>query len=164
LATIVLVLLGLAWIPFMKLISDQLYTYLQSVQAYISPPIAAVFLIGILSKRVNARGAMASLLTGLVIGTVRLIAELNKPSLDGWLLAFAEINFLHFALFLFVICAGVLVLVSATAPAPPAAQIAGLTFGGTAAPAMAANARDRRIDVLISAILVAGVVAIWMYF
>jgi hypothetical protein len=31
---------GLAWIPMMKLISGQLYQYLQSVQAYISPPIA----------------------------------------------------------------------------------------------------------------------------
>ena len=51
----VLVGFGLAWIPFMKQISGQLYQYLQSVQAYISPPIAAVFLLGILWPRVNAK-------------------------------------------------------------------------------------------------------------
>jgi SSS family solute:Na+ symporter len=107
---------------------------------------------------------MAALLTGLVIGTARLIAELNKHHLDGLLLAFADINFLHFALFLFLICSAVLVVVSATAPPPPAAQIAGLTFGGTAAPTFAANTRDRRMDLFISAILVACVVAIWLYF
>ncbi len=163
-STALLVVLGLLWIPLMKQISGQIYQYLQSVQAYISPPIAAVFLIGILSKRVNARGAMAALLTGLVIGTARLIAELNKQHLDGLLLAFAEINFLHFALFLFLICSAVLVVVSATAPPPPAAQIAGLTFGGTAAPTFAANTRDRRMDRLISAILVACVIGIWLYF
>jgi SSS family solute:Na+ symporter len=163
-STAFLVVLGLLWIPLMKLISGQIYQYLQSVQAYISPPIAAVFLIGILSRRVNARGAMAALLTGLVIGTARLIAELNKHHLDGFLLGFAEINFLHFALFLFVLCSVVLVLVSATAPPPAPTQIEGLTFGGTAAPAIAGSARDRRIDILVSAILVACVVAIWLYF
>jgi SSS family solute:Na+ symporter len=40
-STAILVGLGLLWIPLMKLISGQLYQYLQSVQAYISPPIAA---------------------------------------------------------------------------------------------------------------------------
>ena len=77
-ATVVLVVLGLAWIPFMKYISNQVYVYLQSVQAYISPPIAAVFLIGIAWKRVNASGAMASLITGLVLGSIRLVADLGK--------------------------------------------------------------------------------------
>ncbi|MDW7682191.1 MAG: sodium:solute symporter, partial [bacterium] len=53
LATTVLVILGIMWVPFIKYISSQIYIYLQSVQAYISPPIAAVFILGILWKRVN---------------------------------------------------------------------------------------------------------------
>jgi SSS family solute:Na+ symporter len=57
-ATITLVSFGLLWIPMMKLISGQVYQYLQSVQAYISPPIAAIFLVGVLSKRVNSQRAM----------------------------------------------------------------------------------------------------------
>jgi SSS family solute:Na+ symporter len=77
-ATVVLVGLGLLWIPMMKLISGQIYEYLQSVQAYISPPIAAIFLIGVLSKRVNSKGAIAALATGFVLGTARLILELKK--------------------------------------------------------------------------------------
>ena len=36
--TLLLVLVAFLWIPFMKKISGQLYQYLQSVQAYISPP------------------------------------------------------------------------------------------------------------------------------
>src|ERR1700741_3806234 len=50
-ATGVLVVLGLLWVPFIKLPSSQLYIYLQSVQAYISPPIAACFILGILWTR-----------------------------------------------------------------------------------------------------------------
>ena len=79
LSTVVLVGFGLLWIPIMKLISGQLYQYLQSVQAYISPPIAAVFLIGVFWKRVNAqRGDRRRWCTGFVLGMARLVLELNK--------------------------------------------------------------------------------------
>src|SRR5262245_18822627 len=55
-ATIIMVVLGILWIPFMDRISSQLYIYLQSVQAYIAPPIAAVFLLGVFWKRINSQG------------------------------------------------------------------------------------------------------------
>jgi SSS family solute:Na+ symporter len=163
-STAVLVCLGLLWIPLMQRISGQIYQYLQSVQAYISPPIAAVFLIGILSRRVNARGAMAALLTGFVLGTLRLVAELNKQRLDGWLFTFADINFLHFAVALFVVCATILILVSATAPPPPLQQIGPLTIGGGAMERSTPAGAALRVDVIASALLVACVVAIWVYF
>src|SRR2546428_3158056 len=80
----IMVVLGLAWIPFMKDISSQIYIYLQSVQAYIAPPIAACFLLGLFYRRLNGSGAIASLFTGLVFGLLRLILELtNKTSGAG---------------------------------------------------------------------------------
>ncbi len=82
LATAVLVGLGLLWIPMMQFISGQLYQYMQSVQAYIAPPIAAVFLLGVFSKRMNSRGAIASLVTGFVLGMGRLVAEIFKDRLE----------------------------------------------------------------------------------
>src|SRR6266404_2498155 len=63
-ATGAMVLLGLLWVPFIHYISSQLYIYLQSVQAYISPPISACFILGILWPRLNGSGAISSLLTG----------------------------------------------------------------------------------------------------
>src|SRR5499427_6221706 len=39
-ATGIMVVLGLLWVPFISKLSSQLYIYLQSVQGYISPPIA----------------------------------------------------------------------------------------------------------------------------
>ena len=71
-----MVVLGLLWVPFIHLISSQLYIYLQSVQAYISPPIAACFVFGILWTRLNGTGAISSLMTGFVLGAYRFIAEL----------------------------------------------------------------------------------------
>ena len=82
-STVVLVILGLLWIPLMANISGTLYQYLQSVQAYISPPITSVFLLGLFWKRLNGTGAMAALGTGFVLGMGRLLLELNKDSLSG---------------------------------------------------------------------------------
>lgn len=165
LSTGVLVVFGLAWIPLMELISGQLYQYLQSVQAYIAPPIAAVFLLGLLWSRLNAAGALAALLTGFVLGMARLVMELNKASLSGWMFGYADVNFLHFAALLFVVCSVVLVAVSlATAP-PPRDQIEGLTFGTTApVPEEEVTARAARRDRMLSVLLVLAVLAVWIYF
>jgi solute:Na+ symporter, SSS family len=160
--TAILVGLGLLWIPLMKLVSGQLYQYLQSVQAYISPPIAAVFLIGIMWKRVNAVGAMASLLTGFVLGMSRLGLELAKGNLDGLLLTYASINFLHFALLLFLVCAAVLVVVSLLTAPPPPDKVDSLTL---AAREMTPEGRAARTqDAALSAGLVAAVLALWVIF
>ncbi|MGH8550383.1 MAG: sodium:solute symporter [Methylococcales bacterium] len=166
-ATLALVVLGLAWMPMMKFISAQLYQYLQSVQAYISPPIAAVFLLGILCKRVNAQGAVAALGTGFVLGIARLIAELNKETISGWVSWYAEINFLHFAILLFAVCTLVLIMVSIITPAPAQRQITGLTTGTLRVPDYAAapmNSGWRRKDILASTGLVCCVAAVWVYF
>ena len=127
-ATGFLVILGIAWIPVMANISGVLYQYLQSVQAYISPPIAAVFLLGLFFGRLNAAGAMASLVGGFVLGMGRIALELQKDQLDGILYTFATINFLNFAAILFLVCSAILVIVSLLTKAPDEEQIRGLTF------------------------------------
>lgn len=172
LTTVALVGLGLVWIPFMKVISNQLYVYMQSVQAYISPPIAAVFLFGVFWKRVNGTGAIASLIAGFVLGTARLVMELNKSALAGLPRWFAEVNFLHFAILLFAVCSGVLVAVSLATRAQDDDRLAGLTFatadlpaGGVASPLRPASSEARRRrDVWWSVALVGCVVLVWLYF
>jgi SSS family solute:Na+ symporter len=116
-------------------------------------------------KRVNAQGAMASLLTGFVLGVLRLVLELNKGSLDGLLLSYATINFLHFAVLLFVICSLVLVGVSLATPAPSAAQVDGITFQ-TATPVAddPVAASKRGADKLLTMLLIAAVLGLWTYF
>jgi SSS family solute:Na+ symporter len=161
-ATLVMVLFGLAWIPLMDLISGQIYVYLQSVQAYISPPIAAVFLIGVLWGRANSRGALAALVTGLVLGFGRLVLELNRDSLSGPAQWLATINFLHFAILLFVVCSAVLVTVSLLTAAPSRQQVDPLTVH------YHRRRRDHThgftTDVVVSGGVVALVVGAWLYF
>lgn len=129
-ATTVMVVLGLAWIPFISRISDALYHYLQSVQAYIGPPIFAVFFLGVFSRRINAAGCMAGLVSGFVLGMGRLAAEVSRPALtEGtFLYAFASLNFLYFCLVLLGIVLVIIIGVSLVTAPPPAEKLRGLTY------------------------------------
>ena len=105
--TVVMVGLSMLWVPFIKYLSSEVYIYLQSVQAYISPPIAAVFLVGVFWPRANRFGAIASLVVGAVLGAARFLFELNRGSAlvagSPFLTQLVSINFLHFAILLFVV-------------------------------------------------------------
>lgn len=178
-ATGVMVLLGLLWVPFIHYISNQLYIYLQSVQAYISPPITACFVLGILWPRLNGTGAITSLLTGFAMGSVRLTAELMVASgtrFSGFMEWLVKMNFLHYAILMFVVCSLVLIVVSLMSPAPDRRKLAGLTFATvddkietTAVPSPSRKpAREtpleHRLNVFFSLLLVATVIGLWIYF
>jgi len=166
-ATSFVVLLGIAWIPIMQGISPALYEYLQSVQAYIGPPIAAVFLLGIFFKRINSKGAMATLFGGLLVAIARLAAEIGRNSLEpGSLLhAFGTMNFLTFAAWFFLFCVLLCVIVSLFTAPPPAAQIQGLTFSTLSAEQKAANrASYNWVDIVFSLLVIAIVAFVMISF
>ena len=130
-STVVLVVLGVLWIPFMGYFSNQLFLYLQSIQAYIAPPITAVFLIGLFYKRLNSTGSIVSLITGFLLGLLRFGLELSKDSLSGIWYELATINFLHFALLLFVICTVILIIVSLLTEKPDEEKIKDVIYHRT---------------------------------
>ncbi len=166
-STAILVVFGLAWIPVMQSFGG-LYRYLQSIQAYISPPIAAVFLLGVTWKRINSQGAIASLIVGFVLGMTRLVLEIFKESLaPGLLLDFASYNFLHVAIGLFLVCTAVLVVVSLATPAQDADTLQDLTFQTVKRDSDAArskSSKERRTTIVLTILLVLVVGAIWLYF
>lgn len=172
-ATLVLVGLGLAWIPLMSNISGVLYHYLQSVQAYISPPIAAVFLLGLMWQRLNAAGALASLGTGFVLGMAKLTLELNRDDLGGFLHWYATFNFLNFAAVLFLVCSIVLIVVSLVTRSPATERVQGLTWAyfrklpdraESETHRVSSDAVWRRHDRIFSIILVLLVATVMIYF
>jgi SSS family solute:Na+ symporter len=178
-ATGIMVVLGLAWVPFIHLISSQLYIYLQSVQAYISPPIAVCFILGILWPRLNGAGAITSLLTGFVLGSIRFVAEImaaKGTEFSGVMLWLVRMNFLHYAIFMFVVCSIALIVVSMMTPAPERRKLAGLTFatvdekmevftvGGPERKPARETPLERRVNVIATCLLIATVIGLWIYF
>ena len=162
LGTVAIVCLGILWIPIMRMFSSELYTYLQNVQAYIAPPIAAVFLLGLLSTKITATGAISTLVVGFIIGMVKLVLELwpgELPSILSWL---AGINFLYFGFGLFVFCLGLLVAISLTTKPKPTTQLSGLTFK-----TIRRNTQSRSwtpMDLVHSLVIIGLVLAVMAYF
>src|SRR5206468_5756421 len=74
LATVAMVLISLLWIPVIQG-SKGLYDYLQGVQGYLAPPIFAVFFLGVTFKRLNAKGCLAALIVGFLLGAFRLAVD-----------------------------------------------------------------------------------------
>lgn len=167
-ATVILVVASLGWIPFMDaLMGGGIFHYLQSIQAYISPPIAAVFLLGLVYKWINARGAIITLWAGFGIGILRLVMEfmnnsgtiaIAPHSFWGY---FLGINFLHFALFLFFVCAAILMLFSKWGKALPSPEkIEMLTFKKRADKVKFQWTQDR----ILTFVLIVCVLILWWVF
>jgi len=167
-ATVVLIGISLAWIPFMRAMMEGggFYKYLQSIQAYISPPIAAAFLLGLFVKRINAKGAIYALWTGFGLGLFRLVLEYMKNTKalapgSVWD-TYASINFLHFAIFLFIVSAVIMLVVSQTAPAYGPEKLRNVTYERSEDRTEVFAFANR--DFWITILIIAAVLAVWFIF
>jgi SSS family solute:Na+ symporter len=169
-ATGVIVVLGLLWIPIMPMIAKGgLYKYLQSVQGYLAPPITAVFLLGLFCKRINAKGAVAGLTVGFIAGIAKLtiqgMAGADKFA-DGSLLQFiGDYNFLYASGWLLAISVVVVVSVSLMTAPPSEEQIKNLTYS-TATPEQRKENREswNKWDVIATVGVLGLVLAMYLYF
>ena len=128
-ATVVIVILGILWIPVMSLIADVLYEYLQSVQSLIAPGIAAVFLLGLVSRRITPAAGYIGLVSGFVLGMIRLVLLPFKDSIEGTSLAWIIVmNWLYYCILLFVIVTVIMIVVSMFTKRASEEKLKGLTF------------------------------------
>lgn len=169
-ATVVIVALGILWIPVMRSVGDVLYTYLQDVQSVLAPGIAAAFLLGICWKRTSAQGGMWGLISGLIIGLTRLGAKVyysNVPDAADSMFkyVFYDLNWLFFCGWMLLVCCIIVVAVSLATPAPSAEKIKGLVFGtGTPEQIEATRKSWNKWDVIHSIIILCITAAFYWYF
>ena len=172
-ATAIIVVLGIIWIPIMEKIGGGvMYQYLQNVQSYIAPPVTAVFLLGIIWKRVTSDAAITTLISGLILLILRLGTEIyfqeeitSGIEVSGIAFSFATVNFAHMAIFMFIFSVFLCVGVSMASAVPDYARIEGLSFG-TMTTKMKQEFREsfNTTDLVLSAILVGMVISILLYF
>jgi SSS family solute:Na+ symporter len=172
-ATVFIVVLGIIWIPIMEKIGGGvMYQYLQNVQSYIAPPVTAVFLLGIIWKRVNSQAAITTLLAGLVLLIMRLGSEIyyqseiiSNETVNSVWFTFATINFSHMAIFMFVFSVMLCISISLLTTAPNYKTIIGLSYGTLSKKQKLDNKNSYdRIDVVLSVLLVLLVIGILSYF
>ncbi|CAH8842495.1 unnamed protein product [Trichobilharzia szidati] len=131
---VVLVGLSVAWVPIIQQFQgSQLYIYIQSTAAYLTPPIAAVYLCAVLWKRSNEKGAFTGLMYGLITGFIRMILAIvyNDPicgEIDSRPWIIKEIHYMYFAVFSFMSTALLVVIVSLCSKPPTPSQLYHLTY------------------------------------
>ena len=169
-ATVVIVLLGILWIPIMRSIGNVLYNYLQDVQSVLAPGIASAFLLGITWKRASAKGGMWGLISGIIVGLTRLGAKVyytNVPdAAQTWFKSvFYDFNWLFFSGCMLVFCLLVVIIVSLFTEKPDEKKIQGLVFG-TATPEQraASMASWNHWDVIHTIIILSLTIAFYIYF
>ncbi len=167
-ATIVIVALGILWIPVMRGIGQVLYAYLQDVQSLLAPGIASVFLLGVFWKRATPAAGFSGLLTGFVLGMSRLVAKIfsTHVSTDSLIYTlFLESNWLHYSIYLFFICIVVIVIVSLFTKPADASKTIGLTYG-SATPEQLAETRAswNKWDVVHTVIILSVTITFYIYF
>ncbi|RNC65974.1 sodium:solute symporter [Proteiniphilum sp. X52] len=169
-ATVVIVILGVLWIPIMRSVGDVLYAYLQDVQSVLAPGIAAAFLLGVTWKRASAKGGMWALISGMVIGLTRLGANVfysnaANPSQNLFKAVFYDINWLFFCGWMFLFCIIVVIVVSLFTQAPSPAKIQGLVFGtATAGQRAETRASWNKWDIIHTMVILGITVAFYIYF
>ena len=173
-ATAVLVLIALLWIPVIQG-ARGLYDYLQGMQAYLAPPIAAVFFLGVFVKRLNAAGCLAALVSGFALGLVRLAIDTPVTlGMDGYENGYApgtllwivnNIYFQYYGLLIFLVSVAVMVGVSLATGAPSDTQLSGLTYATVSREQRDASRRswDWR-EAAGSAVVLALIAATYVYF
>ena len=166
-ATVIVVIIGIIWIPIMANISGVLYEYLQSVQSYIAPPITAVFLLGIFHKRINAQGAFVTMIVGFVVGALRIVLELVKDSLnpDSFWFLLGDMNFLSFAAWFFLFCIILILVVSYATAAPSEEKLKNLTYATISEEEKKHNKNSYNWkDIVISLVIIAIVIYVMIWF
>ncbi len=141
-ATGVMILVALAWIPVIQGASG-LYNYLQTVPGYLAPAIFVVFFFGVFHKRLNAQGCLWAMIVGLSLGLFRMLVDtpvtLGLPGFEHgyahgsllWIIN--NIYFQYFSVFITIVSAIVMVAVSYATAEPDYETLKGLTFSTSTA-------------------------------
>ncbi|XP_031707894.1 sodium/myo-inositol cotransporter-like [Anarrhichthys ocellatus] len=131
-----MVIASIAWVPvIIEMQGGQIFYYIQEVTDYLTPPVAAIFLLAVLWHRCNETGAFWGGVVGFVLGAARLILALvyreprcdqpdERPSF------IKDVHFMYVAAILFWTSALVTVVVSLCTPPPRKEQIRSTTLWG----------------------------------
>lgn len=88
-ASVATVVLGIVIAIWLSAYGGGVFQYIQTLNAFFAPPFAAIFVLGLLTRRANAKGALFAVIGGFTIGVgLKVIGELI--AMPGWFYPFAN--------------------------------------------------------------------------
>ncbi|XP_071846613.1 sodium/glucose cotransporter 4-like isoform X2 [Apostichopus japonicus] len=132
--TVIIAIISILWLPVIQVFgSGELFVYIQSMTSYLSPPMFAVYSMGMFWERTTEPGAFYGLILGAIIGLVRLVLDFvyttpgcgefdDRPGIVK------NFHYLHFALVLYAITIMLIGGISLMTPPIPSKKLVRLTW------------------------------------
>ncbi|XP_035219858.1 sodium/myo-inositol cotransporter 2-like isoform X2 [Stegodyphus dumicola] len=131
---ILMILISIGWIPIIQnLQGGQLFIYIQSVSAYLAPPIAAVYILAVLWKRMNEQGCFWAMMLGFLVGVTRMVLDFiyRQPAcneIDTRPVIIQKVHYMYFACILFCITVISAVIISLMTEPPEEFRLVRTTY------------------------------------
>ena len=124
---VVVMVIAISWSPLIARF-DSIFEAINTLLAVISPPITAVFILGVLWPRGNHQGAIATFIGGFILGLIAFMIDFpvwgdTKVITETW-----GISFMMQAWWLFVLSAIIYIIASLLNPAPTKEKTASCTL------------------------------------
>ena len=116
--SVIVLVVAIVLAGFIGLLGESLFIYIQTLYAFFAPPFSAIFLLGILWRRINAAGATTAVFSGFALG-IAIKAYLGLvESHPIWLEPYANQAAINW-----VFCVMVCIGVSLATPRPAADKV-----------------------------------------
>ncbi|MHC4394294.1 MAG: sodium:solute symporter family transporter [Planctomycetota bacterium] len=123
-SSMVILIISIVLARYIEKFGGSLFVYIQTLYAFFAPPFGAVFLLGILFRRINAKGATAAVFSGFGFGILMKAYIQFVPDHVHWLEPYAMQGIINWAL-----CTIICIAVSLMTAKPRPEQITDqLTF------------------------------------
>ncbi|MBI2481075.1 MAG: sodium/solute symporter [Planctomycetia bacterium] len=123
-SSVVILIISIVIAGFINRLGGSLFVYIQSLYAFFAPPFGAVFVLGVLWRRINGPGAVVAVILGFLLGIGMKLYVQFVPDHVAWLEPYSMQGIVNWA-FCVVVCITVSLL---TAPPRPEQVTDQLTF------------------------------------
>ncbi len=123
-SSVVILIISIVLAGFINRLGGSLFVYIQSLYAFFAPPFSAVFILGVLWRRINGPGAVVAVILGFLLGIAMKLYVQFVPDHWAWLEPYSMQGIVNWA-FCTVVCIAVSLM---TAPPRPEQITDQLTF------------------------------------
>jgi len=116
--SVIVLLVAIVLAGFIGRLGESLFIYIQTLYAFFAPPFSAVFILGILWRRINAVGATTAVFSGFALGIAMKLYVGLVESHPVWLEPYSNQGAINW-----VFCVLVCIAVSLATPRPAADKV-----------------------------------------
>jgi SSS family solute:Na+ symporter len=120
-SSVVILVVSIILAGHINRLGGSLFVYIQTLYAFFAPPFSAIFVLGILFRRINGRGATAAVFFGFAFGIAMKLYVQFVPGHAAWIEPFAMQGIINWA-----VCTVICVVVSLLTPPPRPDQVTDL--------------------------------------